>query len=967
MFRILAIVIGVSLIASNLRADEIPSPAPHWISHPAEKVDQPHSFRLTKKVSVPTAPHSATLRFAADFCFATIDINGRRVADVEPYGPTIDLDVLSVLAAGANQMTITVEPVEGPTAVALSLSVGAVDGAQTNVITDTTWTADAPNGTAPAASRGAVAPELWGIGRRPPTIDAFDNYEQWRQASKGTTGKPASFWIAPGFELTVVRDAQEGEGSWVSMCFDPKGRLIVAREDKGLLRMTLSSARDAIDSVETINDQLLECRGLLYAHDSLFANANNSKGLYRLQNAKDQDGLEEVTLLREFPGGVGHGRNDLALGPNRKISFITGDDISIPTTEVSDLTSPTRDARRGQPKGEGWFGQIDEDGKNCEVLCAGMRNPFGVAFDAAGDAFTYDADAEFDMGTPWYRPTRILPLVSGADFGWRAVTGQWPPYFPDRPDVAPPVLDIGKGSPTAVLFGTETNFPEDYQQALFILDWAYGRVLAVHMKPRGMGYRAAAETFLKGRPLNVTDVAAGPDGDLYFISGGRKTQSALYRVHYNGAESTSSAPSEHEIACAEQARFVRATTSGLDPWPAAGSDDPHVRAQLRGTLDRLPIAELREASFSKQSPIAKLEGLTALARRGEHGDIPRILDGVLELNPAELHVFQVRMTLNIISLCRAIAPDEVTSRRDRIIERFAPVFDSATSGGEFSRVVAERHRMVWELAELLVSLKSPGSIERTLSTLLSSDLQEDQLAGLFILRNVESSWTLDQRRVWLKTLSGAPNFVSGEGMPQFINHLRREFTASLSEAEKRELADDLKPRIGETDTLPAPRTVVKHWSGEDFAGLLDSPASDGAAKRGEAVFRDALCARCHRFGSKGPSIGPDLTYVAGRFSRRDLLESMLKPSKVVAENYRGAVIATTDGETFTGRVMGGGDYRSQLIRLATKPLDFSAIVEIDKRKIESIQESKTSTMPESLLDGFTQAEILDLIAYLTSH
>src|SRR5206468_5582350 len=174
-----------------------------------------------------------------------------------------------------------------------------------------------------------------------------------------------------------------------------------------------------------------------------------------------------------------------------------------------------------------------------------------------GDLFTYDADAEFDMGSPWYRPTRIDQLVSGADFGWRGVTGKWPPYFPDHADNALPTLDIGKGSPTAVAFGTHSNFPPEYRRALFVLDWAYGRILAVHLTPRGAGYRAAAETFLKGRPLNVTDLAFGPDGALYLVTGGRKTQSALYRVAYTGPVVAEQPASSHETACLKHANEVR--------------------------------------------------------------------------------------------------------------------------------------------------------------------------------------------------------------------------------------------------------------------------------------------------------------------------------------------------------------------------------------------------------------------------
>ena len=61
---------------------------------------------------------------------------------------------------------------------------------------------------------------------------------------------------------------------------------------------------------------------------------------------------------------------------------------------------------------------MNPDGSEKEIFCAGLRNPYGIAFNADGEAFTYDADAEFDMGTPWYRPTKVKHLTSGADFGY---------------------------------------------------------------------------------------------------------------------------------------------------------------------------------------------------------------------------------------------------------------------------------------------------------------------------------------------------------------------------------------------------------------------------------------------------------------------------------------------------------------------------------------------------------------------
>ena len=107
---------------------------------------------------------------------------------------------------------------------------------------------------------------------------------------------------------------------------------------------------------------------------------------------------------------------------------------------------------------------------------------------------------------------------------------------PITPDALPPVVNVGLGSPTGVKFGTTSAFPEPYRRALFALDWTFGRILAVHLEPRGASATGRFETFLQGRPLNLTAIEFGRDGALYFITGGRKTRSALYRVRYTGGE-----------------------------------------------------------------------------------------------------------------------------------------------------------------------------------------------------------------------------------------------------------------------------------------------------------------------------------------------------------------------------------------------------------------------------------------------
>jgi hypothetical protein len=104
------------------------------------------------------------------------------------------------------------------------------------------------------------------------------------------------------------------------------------------------------------------------------------------------------------------------------------------------------------------------------------------------------------------------------------------------------LCDRGAGiQPVCHRLGYGARFPARYQDALFLCDWVYGKMYALHLAPDGRAYKAEAEEFLGGAPLPLTDVVVNPkDGALDFTVGGRLTQSGLYRVTYAGGESTAS-------------------------------------------------------------------------------------------------------------------------------------------------------------------------------------------------------------------------------------------------------------------------------------------------------------------------------------------------------------------------------------------------------------------------------------------
>src|SRR4051794_24981862 len=319
---------------------------------------------------------------------------------------------------------------------------------------------------------------------------------------------------------------------------------------------------------EAIGVDLAGAHGLLYAFDSLYAmvNERGTHGFYRVRDTDGDDRYDEVKLLRAIRGGGEHGMHSIVLSPDGKSLYV----VCGNSTELTKIDSSRVPLNWGEdnlatriPTGfmddslapQGWIARTDPDGKEWELIAAGLRNPFDIAFDKDGELFTYDADMEWDIGEPWYRPTRVNHIISGGEYGFRNGSGKWPAYFIDSFGA---VVDIGPGSPTGITFGYGAKFPEKYREALFISDWSFGKLRAVHIKPEGSSYTAEVEEFLSGQPLPVTDVVINPkDGAMYLAVGGRGAQSALYRVTYAGGATDTPTPGQPEPAAVARARARR--------------------------------------------------------------------------------------------------------------------------------------------------------------------------------------------------------------------------------------------------------------------------------------------------------------------------------------------------------------------------------------------------------------------------
>lgn len=967
--------------------------SPEWIwhdDHGAKAADgEVRYFRKTFDVEV--RPSKATLSAVGDDAIQ-VYINGHRVIDAQGWDKATVVDVRKDLKVGENLIAIRGSNTTSEAAVAAMLEINLPKREKQVVVTDTSWVSSAneaqgwTNGENFDASHWTKTVSLGKMGVKP-----------WGDVLTVPKATPVDgFTVLPGFKAELIRSAEVGEGSWVSMTIDQKGRLIVSPQQGtgNMLRITLSH-NGQVEKVEKIDQPVGSAMGLLYAFDSLYVNGSGPQGLglYRLHYDSHADRFDKTTLIKNIVDAQGeHGSHAVVLGPDKHIYIINGNFTKVPKdispesqhrNFAEDQLLPRTEDGNGfgigiKPPG-GFILRTDKDGKNWELYCAGMRNTYDFAFNSDGEMVGFDSDMEYDWGMPWYRPIRFCHLVSGGDYGFREGSGKWPKYYPDS---LPSIVDFGVGSPTGLKFGTDSNFPEKYKKALYALDWSYGRIIAVHLTPKGASYDGSFETFVHGKPLNVTDVEFGHDGAMYFTTGGRGTQSGLYRVSYVGEKTKpESGPTKSELREAKKARELRHELEAFhgkkDPkaiefaWPHLDSSDRFIRYAARIAIECQPVEQWKNKALSETRTNAGITALLALARCSGHETQNELLQALAKFPLDNLSEAQQLEKLRVIELSfiRQGKPDPAMAKMAiEKLDRHYPANSQALNR---------------ELCELLIYLQAPDVVEKTLALLDKAQTQEEQIHYIVHLRKLNKGWTLAQREHYfnwfarehegkrgahspemLKWFADAEReYADGSSYPKFIANFRKDAVETLTDDERAQLAPLIADRkSGDAKPAPVVRKFVQDWKVSDLEPLLGQLTKGRSFSKGRETFAAAQCVQCHRFGNEGGAVGPELTAIASRFGHRDILESIIDPSKVISEQFQNMTIMKKDGDDVTGRIVSEDDKKLVVVTDALKQTK----VEVPKSEIQSQRASKVSPMPEGLMSTFTKEEILDLIAYVES-
>lgn len=839
--------------------------------------------------------------------------------------------------------------------------------------------------------------------------------------------------LLPDFKAEHLYSPTEHEqGSWVAMTFDDKGRIITADQYGALYRMEpMPIGTDSLASIERLDigktsEQLADttkpriemgyAQGLLYAFNSLYVmvvhradeDFSRGSGLYRLQDTDGDDQFDKITLLKALNGQGEHGPHSLILSPDKQsIYLVAGNHTDLPEMDAyrvppvwqEDNLFPLIKDPRGHANSRtapgGWIANIDPEGKHWELISVGYRNTFDITFNEDGELFGYDSDMEWDFGMPWYRPTRICHVTSGSEYGWRTGNSKWSPDYPDN---LPPVINIGQGSPTNFINGLNAKFPEKYKHALFASDWSFGIIYAIHLKPNGSSYTAEAEEFLSGAPLPLTDGVIGPDGALYFLTGGRRLGSDLYRVYYDGkldtettvqnvAVATTDASAAREIRRKLEAYHGAPQKGAVDfAWPYLKHEDRFIRYAARIAVEHQPVSEWQTRALQEKDPQTLIQAMVALARHGNKQVKNAALAALTSVD------YRALSESTQIDLLRAV---------ELVILRMG-----SPEGAMKTQVVkyldaeypANSNALNRSLSKLLVYLDAPGAVEKTVALMRnakddpgvetvssSSDLilRNPQygmdIAGMLakvppaqqtyyatVLSEAKTGWKPELREEYFKWFKDAFGYKGGMSYIGFINKARLAALEKVPEAQAEKYrtlsGEELLAKSGNDIVKgPRPKGPGRNWQVDEAVGVVEGNLSNRNFEQGKLMYEAGQCRSCHMMRGEGGIIGPDLTQLGTRFTPKDMLESIIEPNKVVSDQYAATVFTLKDGSSVLGRLT---DENQSTYFISQNPFAPDVIREIPKADVVDRKYSYISVMYPRLINGMNEEELRDLIAYL---
>ena len=787
--------------------------------------------------------------------------------------------------------------------------------------------------------------------------------------------------VPDGFTVELIASAQADQGSWVSLAFDPQGRAVVSPQSGKTLRIEIPRVSTGFTGTDVRVTELTgapeSAQGLCFAGNELWVDssaAGPQSGLWRLADT-DGDGTYEkkTQVLHWKDDGGEHGAHGIVQGPDGAIYVALGNHTAVPEGVSNGACRPWSEDLVGErmwdPRGHavgivapgGTVLRVDPATSAITVFASGFRNHYDLAFNPDGELFTYDSDMEWDIGAPWYRAPRLVHVVNGGEYGWRSGSGCLPSWMPDT---LPPVCETDSSSPTGMLHGSGGAFPAPWRNMLFAADWTYGRILAVSLTAQGSTYTGNWQPFITGRPMPVTDMAWGPDGAMYVVTGGRGTQSGIYRISATKPASATERVNNVDATHAPE-RTARRALENLAAAPDAAKL-PTIFAALTADDRFVAFAARNALEATGAAAVADGAKATAMRARAQAALASARMPGA-DWSSAVMNASAIGAQSSADTWTKLLALRAVQVAWSRHSADFTgPTGEAArTAASQLAqRFFTDTDPRVVEAAlGLACEMGQPAAVPAAMKRLTEASDRADALRWATMLRTVPNGWNEELRTAYWRWLESTNDSAGGFSLRGFIDQVKSDAEKHVHRPAAANAAGAAPTTRAQTTlAASATRTTSAQSHSWTVAELSTAHPGDTAPDRvrGAQLFSEAMCLQCHRIGGQGGANGPDLTGVGSRFARGDLLRAILEPNAAVSDQWRDTAITLKDGSMVVGRIIASD---KESLTISTNPLGPDR-ERVERAEITNSEQITTSSMPQGMLDTRTRQEILDLLGYL---
>jgi putative membrane-bound dehydrogenase-like protein len=770
--------------------------------------------------------------------------------------------------------------------------------------------------------------------------------------------------LQPGVKLTLLAehsdlvtptgiDVDEKGNIWLASChthFRPQGYVgpehdeIVVFDANGKNRRVFYNKTDATMHVECGPDgwiYLAERDRILRVKDT------NGDGVGDLE-----ENLATMNTLADYPH---NGLSGMAWHPDGGLVFSLGENFG------KDWTITGTDDTKVSGRGEGGVFRCTADGKDLRRIARGFWNPFGLLVRKDGEIFA----AENDPGSR--PPCRLLNVVEGADYGFQWVYGSAPvhPFVAWNGELRGTlgmVHPSGEGPCAVVELGGGVMIPS----------WSDHSIDYFPLTRKGAGYTSERIPLVKGSDFfRPTCMAVGPDGAFYM----NDWVFSSYPIHGRGR--------------LWKVEIDPSKANWLKTRPDPLNDDARLAQELREGKAKLPTPKLLELARGGDSYLSDA-ALTALAR------LPWTVAELKKL-PATDRVWAFvalrRADLNDEKWGRAFVAETDPEMRfeclrwiaDAVLTKFMPEVEAMLSDPTLDFRLFEAVLATWNtlrgepgagvtnpevLIERITNPKTPARLKGYALRLvpathkaLTVPLLNELLAAGDDVLTLEVVRTLAARKASAEVAADekrSPQLraeaILGVEDTALLHKLAKSDNATIRDEARRGL------RFTEHDqsfTMSTARPAFDDTAA--WLKMLDALPGTADVEAGRRLFfhpKVALCASCHRQSGRGNVVGPDLTLIAQQGDRAAILRSILEPHREVAPQFYPSLVKLRNGTEFTGILLRSSS--SEVFRdLTGKERSFPEADVISRTEI------KMSLMPPGLVMSLTDAELRDLLAFLT--